>query len=160
MPPGYSFLPPGTVLPQGTKLLPGTLLPPHHPATPQLPPGWNRVTELEAVVKRMNDESEKQNLLMEQMEQVNASLKNRVTELEVMVNRMNDESEKQKQLLEQVNDAVLRAKDNNLAEEISSLSIDISVTQDNKEKELIAQVYVMIFVEIAKYYFTRRSNSW
>jgi ABC-type transporter Mla subunit MlaD len=94
--------------------------------------------ELERMLEGKNSETEKQNQLMEHMEQVNASLKNRVTELEAMVGRMNDESEKQKQLLEdleQVN-TVLRAKNNALAEEISSLSVDINVTHDHKEKEL------------------------
>jgi chromosome segregation ATPase len=109
-----------------------------------------RVMKLERMLEDKNSETEKQNQLMEHMEQVNTSLKNRVTELEAMVERLNDESEKHKQILEdleQVN-TVLRAKNNNLAEEISSLSVDLNVSHDQKEQELIAKVKMIIFFEI------------
>jgi hypothetical protein len=68
-----------------------------------------------------------------------------VVELEKVLEGMNTETGQQKQKLENmklIND-ILRAKNTSLTEEISSLHVDINVTQDQKEKELLIQVWEM-----------------
>jgi hypothetical protein len=79
---------------------------------------------------------------MENQRQITEALQQRVIELEEVLEGMSTDSEKQEQKLEtmkQINE-ILKAKNTSLTEEISSLHVDINITQDQKEKELLIQV--------------------
>jgi hypothetical protein len=103
-----------------------------------------RVLELETIAEGKGSEIENQKQLLENEKQTTATLQKRVLELETIMEGMNAETEKQKQKLEVMEhiNAVLRAKNNLLTEEISSLHVDINVTQDQNEKELLVKVWI------------------